>query len=208
MIEKNDLTVSILAGGTSSRFGEPKELFIYQGQPLLLHALDLAKKISNKIMVITNRNNQSILLSDIRKVSDVKKNCGPLGGIYTALFHSDTTFVAVMPCDMPGLTSDVYDLLYRERHPEKPVALASEKGVEPMVSIWPKALISGLKKFIYLGKLEMRMVLAGLDAKIINVQNTSENFRSDLFLNINSKKDLEPNVSITIKPDYNVIYHD
>jgi molybdopterin-guanine dinucleotide biosynthesis protein A len=203
MIEKNDLTVSILAGGTSSRFGEPKELFIYQGQPLLLHALDLAKKISNKIMVITNRNNQSILPSDIRKVSDVKKNCGPLGGIYTALFHSDTTFVAVMPCDMPGLTSNLYERLYRERHPEKPVALASEKGVEPMVSIWPKALISGLKKFIYLGKLEMRMVLAGLDAKIINVQNTSENFRSDLFLNINSKKDLEPSVLKRIKTDYN-----
>jgi len=195
MIEKRDLTIAILAGGASSRFGEPKELFIYQDQPLLLHALNLAKKISNKIMVITNKNNQSILPPNINKVFDVKKNCGPLGGIYSALFYSSTTYVAVMPCDMPRLTKSIYEILYRERHPGKPVSLASDNGPEPLVSIWPKKLTPQIKEFIISGKLEMKVVLTELNAKIINFYDTLEKANPNLFLNINSKKDLKRTVA-------------
>ncbi len=208
MIKKNDLTIAIIAGGSSSRFREPKELFVYKGQPLLLHALHLAKRINYKIILITNRNDQSILPPDIPTVPDIKKNCGPLGGIYTALVHSVTPYIAVMPCDMPGLSSNLYELLYRERHSEIPVALTSEKGVEPMVSIWPKILTARIKEFILSRNFEMRKVLADLDAKIINIQYTYENYQPDLFLNINSKKDLDPAKSKIFKPDKYVIYND
>ena len=109
---------------------------------------------------------------------------------------------------MPELSGNFYDLLYQERHPDKPVTLASDNGPEPLISIWPKILTPQIKEFIISGKLEMKVVLAELNAKIVNYCDTWEKRYPNLFLNINSKKDLEPTVQKRIKTEYNAFYHD
>jgi molybdopterin-guanine dinucleotide biosynthesis protein A len=188
LTEKNAITAAIIAGGLSFRFGEAKEKYIYKGKPLLRYAVELAKKISNNIIAVMNEYNYPLIPSDFLIVPDIIKESGPLAGIHTALVYSETPYLAVIPCDMPNLTPEIYELLYHHLNPKKPFAAKSFNGPEPMVSVWPKNIIPAVEKLLLAGMLEMKKVLMELDAETIDIPRNIENYSSDLFLNINSKE--------------------
>jgi molybdopterin-guanine dinucleotide biosynthesis protein A len=58
----NEITVAILAGGTSKRFGSEKVLATFHGKPLISHMLNIAHQISSTILVVISdeeRKNQA-----------------------------------------------------------------------------------------------------------------------------------------------------
>ena len=191
LFEKNVITSAIIAGGFSCRFGEAKEIYVYKGKSLLRYAVELAKKISKNFIAVMNEHNHPLIPSDFPIVPDIIKESGPLAGIHTALVYAETPYIAVIPCDMPNLTMEIYELLYYHLDPQKPVAAMSFNGPEPMVSIWPKNIIPVAEKLLLARKLEMKKVLMELDAGTIDIQANMENYSPDLFLNINSKEDLK-----------------
>jgi molybdopterin-guanine dinucleotide biosynthesis protein A len=191
LTEKNVITSAIIAGGLSYRFGEAKEKCIYKGKPLLRYAVELAKKISKNIIAVMNEYNYPIIPSDFLIVPDIIKESGPLAGIHTALVYSETPYVAVIPCDMPNLIPEIYELLCHHLNPEKPVTANSYNGPEPMVSIWPKNIIPIVEKLLLARKLEMKKVLIELNSVAIDILTNIKGYSSDLFLNINSKEDLK-----------------
>ncbi|MEJ2048373.1 MAG: molybdenum cofactor guanylyltransferase [Calditrichota bacterium] len=191
MLEKNVITSAIIAGGLSYRFGEAKEKYIYKGKPLLRYAVELAKNISKNIIAVMNEHNYPLIPSDFPIVPDIIKESGPLAGIHTALVYAETSYLAVIPGDMPNLTPEIYELLYHHLKPKKPVAVKSFNGPEPMVSVWPKNIFPAVEKLLLTRKLEMKKVLLELDAETIDIPPNLANFSSDLFLNINSKEDIK-----------------
>ena len=49
-----NITVAILAGGTSKRFGSEKALAEFRGQPLVVHMVEVARKLSSEIMIVVS----------------------------------------------------------------------------------------------------------------------------------------------------------
>ena len=95
------LTLAIMAGGKSSRMGTDKSFVTLLGKPLIEHLIDrLADLGEDERILITNRPDDYSALG-LPMFPDVLPNKGSLGGIYTAITHSQSDYTLVIACDMP-----------------------------------------------------------------------------------------------------------
>lgn len=116
--------VVILAAGSSSRLGQPKQLLPFKGKSLLAHSILTAKKVTHAVVVITGADHTRIeadirdcnvksvfneaweegMASSIRCGLSVLKNDFP--GLKSAI---------VMVCDQPFVTSGLLENLIKEQ---------------------------------------------------------------------------------------------
>lgn len=114
-----NVTGWLLAGGEGRRMqGQDKGLVTYRDRPLAAWSLEALKAQCGKLGISANRNlpQYERLLKDITGADtadvwpddpDVQGSHGPLAGIITALRHTDTEWLMVVPCDMPHLPQDL-----------------------------------------------------------------------------------------------------
>jgi molybdopterin-guanine dinucleotide biosynthesis protein A len=131
------LTVSIQAGGQSSRMGEDKALKTFLGRPLIQRVIDRLSPIADEIIVTTNHPEVYSFL-DVRLIPDLKPGRGALGGLYTAIASAAHPIIAVVACDMPFANATFIEtasrLLVEE---EADVVIAkSDEGYEPLHAIY------------------------------------------------------------------------
>ena len=115
MRRENKITVAILAGGESIRFGFPKQIASFHKISLLENAISIANEISPQVSIIfgtdTYHKNEKVDM-----YQDFIQNIGPIGGIYTALHCATTPYIAVIPCDMPLLDPEIFRILRRNQN--------------------------------------------------------------------------------------------
>jgi len=131
------LTISIQAGGQSSRMGEDKALKTFLGRPLIQRVIERLRPIADEILVTTNRPEDYLFL-DLRLFTDLKPGRGALGGLYTAIASASHPIVGVIACDMPFASATLIEtasrLLVEE---EADVVIAkSEEGYEPLHAVY------------------------------------------------------------------------
>jgi molybdenum cofactor guanylyltransferase len=131
------LTVSIQAGGQSSRMGEDKALKTFLGRPLIQRVIERLSPIADEVIVTTNRPEAYSFL-DLRLIPDLKPGRGALGGLYTAIASATHPIVAVVACDMPFASAPFIEtaskLLVEE---EADVVIAkSNEGYEPLHALY------------------------------------------------------------------------
>ena len=131
------LTISIQAGGQSSRMGADKALKTFLGRPLIQRVIDRLSPIADEIIVTTNRPEDYLFLN-LRLFTDLKPGRGSLGGLYTAIASASHPIVAVIACDMPFASATLIEtasrLLVEE---EADVVIAkSEEGYEPLHAVY------------------------------------------------------------------------
>ena len=131
------LTVSIQAGGQSSRMGEDKALKTFLGRPLIQRVIERLSPIADEVIVTTNHP-EAFSFLDVRLIPDLKPGRGALGGLYTAIASATYPTVAVVACDMPFASAAFIEtagrLLVEE---EADVVIArSDEGYEPLHAIY------------------------------------------------------------------------
>jgi len=183
------ISTTIIAGGKGSRLGRPKYDVRFKNRRLIDIAIDLAKNLSEHISVTCGTMTCN-LLESVVVLKDITPNCGPIGGIYTALHHSESQWLVVMPVDMPYLSTEVYNILLQSINDNKPVAAISEKGLEPLVSIWPKSSEEVVNEFIKEKKYSIRHCLKALQYEGIQIPKLIGKSKNDYFFNINTEQDL------------------
>jgi molybdopterin-guanine dinucleotide biosynthesis protein A len=96
-------SVAILAGGESSRMGAKKAFAEIRGKPLIEHVLARVNGLGQQeTFVVANRPNDFAYL-ELPIHPDLMPDKGSLGGIYTALHHSQCMYTLTVACDMPFL---------------------------------------------------------------------------------------------------------
>lgn len=99
----------VLAGGRSSRFGEPKERFVYQGAPLAERAARAAAigGAGRVILVGPTLLDEGVLITangpvEVVSVRESPEFAGPVAAIGAAIpaLRSDTPWVIVLACDL------------------------------------------------------------------------------------------------------------
>ena len=104
------VSVIVLAGGRSSRFGSPKLDAILDGRPLLDHVVELGLALSDDVVVAlpgpsapnTNADAPTVPAT-VRTVRDPEAFGGPLVGLAAALAAVDREVAIVLGGDMPRL---------------------------------------------------------------------------------------------------------
>ena len=106
-------TVAVLVGGDSSRMGTDKATFEVDGIAMANRVAGAAQEAgASQILIIGGTQAKSKSLTGNWK-KDLFPGEGPLGGIITAMKHSDHDSVVVLSCDMPFMTSAVIQSLVR-----------------------------------------------------------------------------------------------
>jgi molybdenum cofactor guanylyltransferase len=196
LIQEN-LTVVILAGGKSSRFGSPKELARFDESRLIDISIKIAEELTSNVFIIS-KNNFLMFSRNLPVYSDLVPNCGPLGGIYSALHFSQNNWIATIPCDMPLLNPEIYRYLFSKRKNKLPIVAKSENGLEPLVAIWHKDSFEIIKCKIQNKKFSTRNCQSELEVIKVDVTQM-KNYKNEWFFNVNYKRDLELLSKIAIK---------
>lgn len=94
------ISLAILAGGLSSRFGSNKALTPIDGRPIIERVLGVVHDLSDDLYLITNTPDLYQHLG-LRMVADILPEGGALRGLHTALSSSEREWVLCLACDMP-----------------------------------------------------------------------------------------------------------
>ena len=111
MINPDDITGLILAGGRGSRMGGvDKGLQTFNGFPLALHALTRLQMGGGigPVLINANRNLAAYEAFGAPVWPDgLADYAGPLAGFLTGLAHCETPFLLTLPCDSPLFPLDL-----------------------------------------------------------------------------------------------------
>lgn len=96
-------TALILSGGEGRRMGGADKGWVeYNGVPLILHALDMARSQCSEVIISANRHRERYAQLGARVVSDLTTGYqGPIAGILAGALDSSTPWLWVLPVDCP-----------------------------------------------------------------------------------------------------------
>ncbi len=193
------VTVAILAGGTSKRFGSEKALADFQGKPLITHMVNIARNISSEIIIVVSDEVQEANLREVvqgvRVVvdppSDVK--CA-LAGALTAFEYTLTPYTLLLPVDTPLASVELLRMMVRMSSGHGAVVPSWPSGyIEPLHSVYlaEHAYYHGLK-VMEEGSCKMSDMLDAVQNVLFVSTETLKQFDPDLntFVNINTLKEL------------------
>ncbi|WP_157270077.1 molybdenum cofactor guanylyltransferase MobA [Azohydromonas aeria] len=109
MIDTEDITGLILAGGRGSRMGGvDKGLQNLNGMPMALHALLRLQPQVGATLINANRNLAAYESFGVPVWPDGLPDFpGPLGGFLAGLEHCETGWLITVPCDTPNFPADL-----------------------------------------------------------------------------------------------------
>ncbi len=174
-----DVSVAVLAGGRSRRFGSDKRLLPIEGTTLLGRTLALAASLSDDVVLVVADDADVQRLApvitahrgEVRIVTDTRSDTGPLAGLEAALGAADNEVVLVLAGDHPRLGADLLTLLIAtaRAHPQaRAVTLAGPLGPEPMLTVHRRASLVEVSAALDAGARRMLDLLERLEPHIID----------------------------------------
>ena len=155
MIEREQITALVLAGGRGSRMGGlDKGLQTYRGMPLAMHALLRIAPQVGQVLINANRNLAAYESFGVPVWPDALPDfAGPLAGFLTGLERCETAYLATVPCDSPLFPEALVPRLagaLAAADAEIAVASCEEDGVlraQPVFCLMKSTLLESLVRF-------------------------------------------------------------
>ncbi len=131
------LTVSIQAGGKSTRMGKDKALMPFLGQPLIERIIARVAPIADEVIITTN-DLQAYRFLGLPLFADIYPERGALGGLHTALACASHSLVAALACDMPFASPELIHFQKKIMLDENVdvVIPGGPEGLEPLHSLY------------------------------------------------------------------------
>ena len=192
-IEKMSVSAAILAGGKNLRMGRKNKAFLeIEGQSFLARTIARLRPLFRQIMIIGPEDGGYSSFG-LPVYPDIRPGSGSLGGILTALRHSDAPKTFCVACDMPFLDPAVVSLL-AERADEgwKAVIPRLPEGLEPLCAIYDVDLADPIEQLLDRGEMRIRRLIESELTCFVGVEELRL-FDPHLltFVNINTPDDLE-----------------
>ncbi len=174
-MEKNKLFGLILAGGRSKRMGgQDKALLTYHGKPQIENVRDLLSAFCGQVF-ISSRPGQDLPINN-PTIEDSKPfvDCGPLGGILSAMGQYPNASWLVMACDLPFVNAPALAYLLKHRHPNKDATafISTHDGLpEPLCAVWENKGYAHFLKFFQEGLHCPRKILIKSNAHLITQED-------------------------------------
>jgi molybdopterin-guanine dinucleotide biosynthesis protein A len=168
MIDRNEVTGVILAGGRGSRMGgADKGLQNFRGMPLAVFTLMRLSLQVGEVMINANRNLAAYESFGVPVWPDsLSDYAGPLAGFLTGLERCETEYLVTVPCDTPLFPLDLVQRLgealqredadiamasAREEDPGSESGAGSQLRAQPVFSLMRRELMESLVRFTHGG---------------------------------------------------------
>jgi molybdopterin-guanine dinucleotide biosynthesis protein A len=188
------LTLAVQAGGESRRMGADKALLPFLGKPLILRPLTRLAALAQEILVTSNAP-ESYRFLGLAPIPDIIPGLGALGGLYTALAAASFPYVAVVACDMPFASTELFTFELRMLHETGADAVVprSPAGPEPFHAVYRReACLPYIETVLQAGKRRADAWFSLVNTHYLEPEDTLPYDPQGLvFLNINTPEELQ-----------------
>jgi molybdopterin-guanine dinucleotide biosynthesis protein A len=189
---------AILAGGASTRFGEPKALATVGGRRIVDRVREALAEAVERVVMIANEPEMFAYLG-IEARPDRVRGAGPLAGIETALRwarEERRSGALCVACDLPFISPALLrEIVRRAEWTERQAVLPQSAGrtpYEPLCAWYSVDLLPVIEHALEAGTRSVHAVLDGACTEIIPLDVVHRFGEPDiLFLNVNTRDDLE-----------------
>ena len=159
----------MLAGGRSSRFGRDKLAEPIDGRPLLHHAIEALRTLTDQIVVVAGVETNPSVADGVTVVHDDRPFEGPLSALGIALSASSADRVIVVAGDMPTLVPAVLWRLIAALGVDADAAILEVDGPR---AILPLALTlepatAAVRRLVDAGERRLGALLEALDVSVV-----------------------------------------
>jgi molybdopterin-guanine dinucleotide biosynthesis protein A len=184
--EINNTTAYILAGGKSSRMGTDKGLLLIEGKAMIQYVIEQMQAVFDRVIIVSN--NPEYEKFGLKVIPDLIKDIGPAGGIYTALKHSDAQLNFIVSCDMPLITKEAIEFIFKTRKESQIVLLKNQGNLEPVFGLYTKDCETVWLQLIHQKTIKLQEMVLRFNLQTIAVEDNII-FNQSFFKNINTKAD-------------------
>ena len=201
----------LLAGGKSSRMGRDKSALTVNGEPLWQRQLAVLRATNPAELFISGKSDGPYADCGVEILADEIPDCGPLGGIATALRRCTSERLLVLAVDMPAMTAEFLRSLLEEsqrtgmgivpsvaadgrrradRDRSARLLPSAATGIEPLAAIYPRAALAIADECLRTGERKLEAFIRKLEAsQLVSVRPVADQ-EAAIFANWNEPKDL------------------
>ena len=169
-------SILLLAGGRGQRMGgQDKGLLEWRDRPMIAHLHDLARPLTDDLIISCNRNPERYAIYADRLVHDTEADFpGPLAGILAGLAAARHEQLLVLPCDAPMTTPTLLAELRQlaGANPGQAVMVRHGERWEPLFCLLPRILLQPLQQLWQTGERSPLRALLQLDTQIVPCEQT------------------------------------
>lgn len=200
----NDIEGFILAGGASRRMGSDKAKLRLEGKTFVERAANALHKIAGgKISIVGNLpfDNLQVKLSsnktcELPVIADVQVKNSPaaLLGLHAALARAERKWAAILACDLPFVTADLFERLagfITEKDFDAIVPVQPDGRAQPLCAIYKRAAcLPPIEEMLGGDDWSLRSFLERINTRFARFEQLRDLPDSDfLFLNVNTPED-------------------
>jgi molybdopterin-guanine dinucleotide biosynthesis protein A len=159
---------------------------------LIDRTLAVYRQVFNEIIIVTNEPCAYLEFNDVALVTDIYKEKGPIGGIFTGLFFAKNQYIFVSACDLPYLNADFILYLGRLVGRHDVIVPETAEGYQPLCAVYSRNCLPVIKKRLETDNLKITGFYK--DARVLAVtENQLRPFDPCglLFRNLNTPSDFE-----------------
>ncbi|MED2182506.1 molybdenum cofactor guanylyltransferase [Bacillus wiedmannii] len=182
----------VLAGGISSRFGEPKALAIWKGTTFVEHIVKVMGNTLQDIVVISHtdikeRVEQLVQVPVIEDIPHYKGN-GPLAGIVSGMEYIEADWYAIMPCDAPNISQEWFIILLEQTSNEYDAVVPIINGrKQPLLAAYHNRVKEKIYALLQEEKRSVGQLLSQCNVKYVAGEDVQAH--ADWFINVNTKEE-------------------
>jgi molybdopterin-guanine dinucleotide biosynthesis protein A len=179
----------ILAGGRSSRFGADKAFVEIGGRTLLERGIETMRSVCDTVAIVGD---PAKFAGYGPVVSDIYRDCGPLGGIHGALLGSTAELNLVMAVDMPLVTADLLAFLLRTASASDAVVVVprTTSGFQPLCAVYRRSFAVCAEKALRAGKYKIDALFEEVPVRILEAEEMANaGIAERMFFNVNTSED-------------------
>jgi molybdenum cofactor guanylyltransferase len=191
LTEKTGITGIVLSGGKSSRMGEEKGLAVFNGRPLIKYAIEILENVCDEVLISANNHQEEYAKFNCRVIADVHEGVGPMGGLSACLEQSASRLNAVLSCDTPFIPADLFTYLAVKLDNQQAAIPVYQGYPEPLCGIYATNTLWYMNDLISKRQYKMMDLLDAIYCVKVEINHTLPFFTEDMFLNINTGKDLK-----------------
>lgn len=178
----------VLAGGRSSRFGEPKALANWQGKTFIEHSIEALKEVVTDMVVISHSDITDELshMLNVPVIEDLAlyKGNGPLAGLVTGMEYVSADWYIVAPCDTPNVSKEwALELIERAEEAYEAIVPLAEGRKQPLLGLYHYKVKEKIERLLKEEKRSMQGLLSQCNVQYVTVTET------DIFVNVNTKEE-------------------
>jgi molybdopterin-guanine dinucleotide biosynthesis protein A len=189
----------ILIGGASRRMGKNKAELRLGELSFVEYVSKALTKLTSQISLVSSRSIDTEWTIPV--IYDLYKDCGAMGGVHAALSACKAPWAAIVACDLPLVTSELFLNLssYAEGF-DSVVPVQPDGRLQPLCALYARTpCLEKVEDLIEKGELRIHKLLETIQTRSIRIEEMEGIDHKTVLLNINTPEDYTQARELIIK---------